>query len=399
MTGGGSQGKLGRVLWRVYVPAASLWLVVVVGNWLAARSPRLQTPPPFQNLERPDEPVAGLALLTSVANPTPQHVEGQLAGASNQKIRLLYLGNSQLTEIRDPRPGDLSSPQWLQLLLAQKLRPARQSIEVDGASFGGMNIAEGFIVLVAAEEQSSHPPEVALLSVMLDQFRSVGLREEVQRLADLPAVKDRLGSLVGPNADLAEGCKILNSVISAASKSPANSPGVSRADSVSRKVEKTLERWAERMPVFARREDLLRLFITTLLRWRNRLLGITSTSIRPVPPPAYAASLQFLELCLRYAHSQKVLLVVYLGPVRRRQPGNYLPSELVRLRHDISALCHRCGTTCLDYVDLVPEGSWSNYPENPEGLGGQPDFGHLTGAGHKLLADRLLADLVGRLPR
>jgi lysophospholipase L1-like esterase len=126
--------------------------------------------------------------------------------------------------------------------------------------------------------------------------------------------------------------------------------------------------------------------------WRNRVLGITTASARPVPESSYRASLEMIELALRYAQSSRIQVVLYLSPIRPIQPNPNLPSDVARFRRDVPALCRRYGVKCLDYLDLVPEALWTNYPDDAVGAEGQRDFAHFTGAAHKLLAEKLMAD-------
>ena len=127
--------------------------------------------------------------------------------------------------------------------------------------------------------------------------------------------------------------------------------------------------------------------------WRDRLLGITSSTARPVPASAYQATMELIELALRYARSKEIQVVLYLAPMRLgAQPNPNLPSDVARFRQDVPALCRRYGVTCLDYVDLIPENLWTNYPDIGAEAG-QRDFAHFTGAAHKKLAEQLASDI------
>ena len=105
-------------------------------------------------------------------------------------------------------------------------------------------------------------------------------------------------------------------------------------------------------------------------------------------------------MALRYARSKNIQVVFYLAPMRLGvQPNPNVPSDVTRFRRDVPDLCQRYGVPCLDYVDLIPESLWTNYPDNGVGLGAQRDFAHFTGAAHKLLAERLISDLGPQLIR
>src|SRR5688572_28362278 len=90
-------------------------------------------------------------------------------------------------------------------------------------------------------------------------------------------------------------------------------------------------------------------------------------------------------------------VVLYLAPMRSVQPNPNLPEDVKKFRTDVPALCARYGALCLDYVDLVPEDLWTNYSDDPANVGGQRDFAHFTGAAHKVVAEKLVADLAPQL--
>ncbi len=86
-------------------------------------------------------------------------------------------------------------------------------------------------------------------------------------------------------------------------------------------------------------------------------------------------------------------MILYLGPIRPIQPNRNTPEDIARFRKDIPTLCRAYKATCLDYTDLIPPDLWTNYPDEDIAAGGQLDFAHFTGAGHRLLAERLIADV------
>jgi lysophospholipase L1-like esterase len=110
-----------------------------------------------------------------------------------------------------------------------------------------------------------------------------------------------------------------------------------------------------------------------------------------VPPATYQASLQLLEVAIRYARARGIKLIFVLAPIRPIKPNPMLPADIARYRRDVIGLCEKYGVECLDYVDLVPERLWTNYMvDNPNV--GQRDYAHFTGAAHRLLAQRLWQD-------
>src|SRR5262249_55962007 len=129
---------------------------------------------------------------------------------------------------------------------------------------------------------------------------------------------------------------------------------------------------------------------------RNWALNIHTDTARPVPQSTYRASLQLLELSLRYARSKHMQFVVYLAPVRPIEPSPILPSDLARFRKDVRDLCEAYSVPCLDYSYLVPEELWTNYPDGST-TAGERDYAHFTGGAHELVAEHLMTDAGNRL--
>jgi hypothetical protein len=148
----------------------------------------------------------------------------------------------------------------------------------------------------------------------------------------------------------------------------------------------------ERNNLFAHRSDLQNRIGLGFYALRNTLLSINSESARPVPESSYRASLELLEMALRYAQAKGIHVVLYLAPIRSVQPNPNVPADVVKFRRDVPALCRRYGAVALDYVDLVPENLWTNYSDDIIS-GGQRDYAHFTGAAHKLVAEKLITDL------
>lgn len=317
--------------------------------------------------------------------------------ASGDQTHLFYIGNSQTLAVMDAQPGDLTTPQWMQIFLARgKNNQSKPPVEVRLGSLPNLSLAEMLIRFVSAGEQTPRRADVLLAAVVLEQFRTVGVREEVANAARSAEGKTALTSLVNRSPDLPAARNALAPFIDSETR-PSAAADETRAapkdEPLARTAERRLQQAVETMPLFAERPNLQGQIYYTYYDLRNRLLGITSASARPVPDATYQAGLQLIELALRYVQSKNIKAVFYLAPVRPVQPNPYLPGDLARLRHDLPLLCGRYNATCLDYMNLIPEKLWTNYPDDISGNQGQRDFAHFTGAAHKLLAEKLMADV------
>lgn len=393
---GSPKDSLVSLMQRIYVPVLSLLLALTAGNWLAdtyAFDPLTAAQNERIRFQKEGDLSFGLLGITSEeAKLAEAVVENKTS--NGDRAELLYVGNSQVLAIMDQRPGDIISPQWLQILLARQHVGSARQIDVRLAAFPNITLTELLIKLVSAGEQSPRHPDILLVGAVLEEFRGLGVRDEIAAALESPLARSGLIALVEGNADLPAARKALEPFLSSTAKpSPAEGAGDVSAGSLAHTVERRLQAAAEKTPLFAKRQNLQVALNLSYNAWRDRLLGITSTAARPVPAAAYKASLELLEMTLRYAKSRSIRTAVYLAPMRLGvQPNPNVPADVDRFRRDIPDLCQRYDLPCLDYVDLVPESLWTNYSDTG-GMASQRDFAHFTGAAHKLLAERLAGDL------
>jgi hypothetical protein len=384
-----------------YVPAISVCLVLVLAHWLhsAAFDPLVAAQNQRIRFQTGGESLKNSSGLTPGELALAETVLAKHRAPDGKHTELLYIGNSQTIAIMDQTPGDMITPQWLQVLLARRDAPRQKNtdeekpVDVNLGSLPNITAPELLIQLVAAGERSPRQADILIASAVLEEFRGLGIRSEVAELASDPEVKARLHSLVEQGSDLSTVRTSLQPLLTS-SVSSASSPMTtdSSHSSYAQRIERRLQESSESIPLFADRDNLRGQVALGYHEWRNRLLGITTASVRPVPESSYRASLEMIELALRYAQSAKIKVVLYLAPIRPIQPNPNLPSDVARFRRDVPALCQRYGAKCLDYVDLIPEGLWTNYPDYAVGSKGERDFAHFTGAAHKLLAEKIMVD-------
>ena len=167
---------------RSYVPVVSVLLTLLVGNWLAdtyafdpmtaAQNQRIR----FQ--KGGDLSLAVSGLTAPEADLAEAVLEDKRANDSN-RAELLYVGNSQVLAIMDQRPGDIITPQWLQVLLArQNDRSGTPPIDVHLAAYPNITLTELLIKLVTAGEQLPRQADILLAAAVLEEFRGLGVRDE-----------------------------------------------------------------------------------------------------------------------------------------------------------------------------------------------------------------------------
>ncbi|MGA9768323.1 MAG: hypothetical protein WBV94_04730 [Blastocatellia bacterium] len=194
---------------RSYVPVVSVVLALVIGNWLAksyafdpltaAQNQRIR----FQqggDLSSSNHLTAEESRLAeSVLDSTAL---GATGANGNKHFGLLYVGNSQSLAIMDQQPGDIITPQWLQILLARQHDSTAQQFDVRLGSLPNITMTEVLIRLIVAGEQSPRQTNAMIAAVVLEEFRGLGVRREVAAELTAPAAKDELIALVENNPDL-----------------------------------------------------------------------------------------------------------------------------------------------------------------------------------------------------
>jgi hypothetical protein len=372
--------------------------VAGVGNWAAIRKdfdPNTAAQNKRLSFQRDageaGDPAAGMSADESAAS---ARVLDFLHDVAPGHGNLLYIGNSQTMAIMDRQPGDLVTAQWVQLMLNRSNPP--RPIDVRLGSMPNLTPTEGLVRLVLAAEAA--PPRVGALLCceVLEEFRGLSIRDELGASLT-PEIRATLERIVKENPDLPDAGRVLRSDLSAsAAKANAGDRPIA-SETVARRLDRVADDAAKTIPMFRERPTLKAVLGTWIYLWRNQALGITSATPRPVPESSYQASLQMVELTIRYARSRGITVYAYLTPLRPITPNPNVPSEVKRFRQDVPALFARYGSTCLDYTDLVPESLWTKYGVEDTAHAGDLDFAHFTGGGHKLVAETLMRDIGTRL--
>ena len=142
--------------------------------------------------------------------------------------------------------------------------------------------------------------------------------------AATPAVKKTLARLIAsspdlPSADAALASSIKSGLAANDAAAPAKRQGIAA------RFEQDVQNDAAVMPLFKMRAYLYSRIHVIYMSLRNLVFKIHTDTPRPIPETTYHASLQLLELSLRYARSLGIGMVLYLAPVRPIQPNPTVP--------------------------------------------------------------------------
>ena len=380
---------------RLYVPILTIILVMGAGRWLSSGHLPGDVAPELAVLE----PGTGPASLKADEVPLVQDVLKPDRPVVPGHLQLLYLGNSQTGKIADPAPGDLTSPQWLQLLLARNQKPGMRPIDVRQGSFPGMAMPEMFMSVLSYAERNPRQVDVAVLAISPEFFRKLGLREEVKQMAADPQVRSALVSLLGNSREFPAGYNVLEPLIAAPTD---ESSKIHDAGQKSPRLADRLESWLEAKAnhwrLFAKREPVMMKVDYLFMAWRNQILGIKTSTTRPITAATYAGNLELVQMLFQYVKDKGIDLIVYLTPLRQSKSSPYTAADCMKIDQDLARLTKQYGFPYFNYLTLEPDDVFTNLDPPSEGAAtsrkfhGEPDYVHFVEQGHKILAERLFAD-------
>jgi hypothetical protein len=123
---------------------------------------------------------------------------------------------------------------------------------------------------------------------------------------------------------------------------------------------------------------------------RNRVFGITPSSIRRKIPSRYAKNMQALETMIQLCDCMGSKVLVYVPPLRADAPAPYDISEYESFKDECRKLCSsNSNIRYLDLQQVVPDKFWGQKESTSGGSEKELDFMHFQSAGHRLLAERL----------
>lgn len=350
--------------------AAALVLALFGVRWIAG------TAPDFANLALGEQTfdVFGSFDGDRVFCGTIKHVDECLGPARRRDLdkRVVWLGNSQLHAVNQPKPGDTTAP----VKLAAALRP--KGVEVLGFSMPNASLVE--LMAAAAFLESDRRIDVLVVPLFLDDTREQNVREDL-RLAVEPADRRaELGQLASGRYALAR----LQAVASA--DAPAESTGVTLQQKSETAVTERLEQCCGLET--ARKAAHGQIDVQAYLL-RNWVFGITPQSVRPILPVAYRQNLTALEDIFRIAKRHSTQVIVYVPPLRQDFKPPYDPRQYQAFKAQTQALARRYGAAWLDFDRLVPGRYWGTKAATRLGGKAELDFMHYQEPGHALLAQAM----------
>jgi hypothetical protein len=279
-------------------------------------------------------------------------------------------GMSQMYAINDPEPGDRTVAEHLDDALSPR------GIRAFGLAAPNMHNEEALLLLAATLADEKTHPAFFIYGVCFDKFRNVDLRPGFRRLL---ASDPRLARSWRETA-----LRYRAQYPAAAEKMLADLPAAPSGEPGRATVEQRLRKGAAgAVPLVAARENLNAWLMMRLFMIRNRVLGITPQSKRPILKARYDLNREFLGMLADVASAHGVRPLFYVVPLNPQAENPYIPAQYADFKGWLSALCRAKGIPAANLESAVPAEHWGEF------MGG-PDFKHFRGAGHAITAKAIL---------
>jgi len=316
--------------------------------------------------------IAGARFDVSVG----EHLEEYLPAIPDARLHRLVLlvGMSQMYAITEQQPLDENTAE----ILDDRLRAS--NTRVFGLSAPNLTHEEALFLLVTASTNTATTPNVFIFGLCFDKMRGSDLRPGYQRLLrSRPQLRANMSEL----ADRYEARYPLAATkIRATLAQLAQEAGVAGADSSLE--EKVRSKVADVVPLVAARKELNQVIMYDVLyAGRNKLLGITSSSKRPILPAQYELNKQFLMMMIDESKRRNIEFVMYIIPLNQQAEIPYVASEYEDFKRWAAQLANRTATPFANLENVVPPEDWGTW------MGG-PDFKHFKAGGHRRTADAIL---------
>ncbi len=347
-------------LWLII---ASLIIAIGLGYWVAS------TAPDFNNLALGEDTRSiygsydGDKIFCGSIAEAPECLGP--AHRRNLPVQLLWIGNSQLHAINQPKPADVTAP----VLLARELRP--KGIEVQAMSWPNGSLQEFYLTWLF--HKAGRHIDVLVVPLFLDDTREGEIRDVLQ-----PLTEDKTIGAALRNTDI--GRKIIAEVPAKADDAAATT---GHAKSLQARSEAAITRWLEACCGFqTMRENARGQLEIQLFLLRNTLFNVTAQSVRPIIPDTYASNLAALDAMLADAEASNTRVIAYIPPLRQDVAVPYRAEDMARFKADVTAIAARHHAVLANIEAKVPGPLWGSKASTTIGGAPELDFMHFQEPGH-----------------
>jgi len=289
----------------------------------------------------------------------------------------LWLGNSQVHAINQPKPNDETA--------ATKLHRRFQLHDKYFLTYSqpNANLQEHYILF--AHMITNIPVKTLVLPVVFDDMREDGIRTSLSSSLSDPIVVQQLGQ-----GEL--GLKLSENYLSQ-SRPENDLAGLN--DTEQERVERVLsEILSESWSVWASRPSFRGQFLNFLYMSRNWIFGINPSTTRKIIPGRYVLNIQAFSEILDLAANKGIEVLVYIVPLRNDVKRPYHADQYEAFKSEIETITLQKGFDFSNFENIVPPDFWGFKSSTTIGGDLELDFMHFTADGHRLLAESIYRKLL-----
>jgi hypothetical protein len=298
-------------------------------------------------------------------------VDAYVRNGRNRDV-VLWLGNSQLHAINQFSKGDKSASFHLHTILQDRNR------YLFTISIPNANLQEHLVLL---EHAAQHlPVKTVVLPLVFDDTRETGVRENLQSLVHIPAIRERL-------LETSIGKKLIDQC---AASTVTSDQQQLKNQTIQDQSEKYLnDKLASYSRVWANRPDLRGELFVSLYKFRNYILGINASSKRRIIRGSYVMNLEALKVIIESARKANIEVLTYIAPIRSDVPIPYDENEYASFKKEVAKITREAGGILTNLEELVPNQNWGTKASTGLAGGSEVDFMHFQSEGHTRLANAI----------
>lgn len=310
-----------------------------------------------------------------------------LAGQRSRgaKYAALWLGNSQLSDINQWKPGEKSAP----TLLFDLLAPI--NLDLLTFSLASACLQENYVIFEYLRQRM--PLKVLILPVVFDDMREEGLRNGVTEFVRDTATANALsrtpiGKRLVASARSKENTELASNIN--------DTSGIT--GTVQDFVEKNLNQWlGDNSRLWQLRPEIRGWIFIGLYRLRNAVFGITPNSTRKKIPGRYRENMAALRAILDISQMEGIRVVLYNVPLRSDVKIPYEYAEYSSFKAEIATIAQEYQVNFKNLEHLVPDRFWGTKASTTIGEAQEIDFMHFTSVGHEILAKEVAKIIIEEL--
>jgi hypothetical protein len=287
--------------------------------------------------------------------------------ATRQRL-VVISGMSQMHAINDAKLGD----EIISQCMDDAMMP--HGVRVWGEAAPNLCNEEATMQMVSFFSNPKTTPSVFIYAVCFDKFRNVDLRPGYQQFMD---GHPEISQAWRQTADqYAEKYPLASAKMLASLRAIQGATTAVRQDTFESRLR---DKVGELVPLVGSRQDLNVMFSMQLGSMRNKVLGITPTSKRPIIQSRYDLNREFLALMADLCKDHHVQFIVYVIPLNPQADNPYVPSEYTAFKQWIAGFATERGLPFANLENVVPKDEWGEF-------NGGPDFKHFREEGHRRTA-------------